>query len=107
MVPSGLGSGSVRTGFTTLGPLPNLEPDFWFSSGAMPNLGLDFSPVQKGLGPNCGSEPDCGITILEWGLLMTRGALIHILAPLDYFILLFHLMAPFGITCIFYFEKYK
>jgi len=64
-VPSGLGSSLVQTGFTTLGPLPNLEPDFWFSLGAMLNLGPDFGPVRKSLGPNHGSELDCGITTLQ------------------------------------------
>jgi len=55
-------SGSVRTWFTTSGPLPNPEPDFGFGSGLVPNFEPDRSPVQKGSGPNRGSEPDPGIT---------------------------------------------
>jgi hypothetical protein len=56
--------GSVRSerGSTLLGPLLNPEPDFRFSSGPMPNFGLNFGPVHRGSGPNRGSGPDCGIT---------------------------------------------
>jgi hypothetical protein len=58
-------SGSVRTRFTTSGPLPNPGPDFGSGSGPVPNFEPDFGPVRKGSGPNRGSEPDPGNTIWE------------------------------------------
>ena len=57
--------GSVwsKHGLSLLGPPSNLELDSRFSSGLMPNFGLDLSPVHKSSGPNLGSELDCSITM--------------------------------------------